>query len=131
MYNTSYLPFVFGRHTQHPAAIAEALYIIGQPSLVAVFIDNDATHQGITVTVSDGSGLGGIQVYAALKDKGNIVKTEPEFEKLYEDNLNNSKLLTVGMLGVEWRVGWGVRFPTSRRAARKSLRPVLGGGPEG
>ncbi len=30
--------------------------------------------------------VGGVQVYAALKEIGRIVKTSPEFEKLYEDN---------------------------------------------
>ncbi len=30
--------------------------------------------------------VGGVQVYAALKEIGRIVKTTPEFEKLYEDN---------------------------------------------
>ncbi len=29
--------------------------------------------------------VGGIQVYAALKELGSVLKTEPEFEKLYED----------------------------------------------
>ncbi len=36
----------------------------GTGDAVAVFIDNDATYQGITVTVSDGTDLGGIQVFA-------------------------------------------------------------------
>ena len=44
---------------------------------VAVFIDNDATHQGITVTVADGTDLGGIQVYAnhivVRNDNGGVV----------------------------------------------------------
>ena len=31
---------------------------------VAVFIDNDVTYKGVTVTVSDGTDLGGVQVYA-------------------------------------------------------------------
>ena len=30
--------------------------------------------------------VGGIQVYAVLKDKGTILKTTPNFEQLYEDN---------------------------------------------
>jgi two-component system chemotaxis sensor kinase CheA len=30
--------------------------------------------------------IGGIQVYAALKDLGTVLKTEPDFELLYEDN---------------------------------------------
>ncbi len=30
--------------------------------------------------------VGGVQVYAALKEIGRIIKTVPEFEKLYEDN---------------------------------------------
>ncbi|HDQ14918.1 MAG TPA: chemotaxis protein CheA, partial [Sediminispirochaeta sp.] len=30
--------------------------------------------------------IGGIQVFAALKDLGTVLKTEPEFELLYEDN---------------------------------------------
>jgi two-component system chemotaxis sensor kinase CheA len=30
--------------------------------------------------------VGGIQVYAVLKGKGTVLKTEPEFESLYEDN---------------------------------------------
>jgi len=30
--------------------------------------------------------VGGIQVYAALKSSGTVLKTVPEFEKLYEDN---------------------------------------------
>ena len=44
---------------------------------VAIFIDNDPTHQGITVTVSDGSDLGGIQVYAnhvvVRNDNGGVI----------------------------------------------------------
>lgn len=30
--------------------------------------------------------IGGIQVFAALKDFGTVLKTEPDFEELYEDN---------------------------------------------
>ncbi|GHV70557.1 chemotaxis protein CheA [Spirochaetia bacterium] len=34
--------------------------------------------------------VGGIQVYAALKGSGTVLKTAPEFEKLYEDNFYSS-----------------------------------------
>jgi two-component system chemotaxis sensor kinase CheA len=37
--------------------------------------------------------VGGIQIYASLKEIGQILKTIPEFEALYEDNFCNSRLL--------------------------------------
>jgi two-component system chemotaxis sensor kinase CheA len=50
----------------------------GSRSIFAISVEFDEENLMNTV--------GGIQVYAALKEAGKIVKTVPEFEKLYQDN---------------------------------------------
>ncbi|MFP4362532.1 MAG: chemotaxis protein CheW [Spirochaetia bacterium] len=51
--------------------------------------DSDAPILQVTVYFNEDhpmNTVGGIQVFAALKDLGKILKTDPEFEMLYEDN---------------------------------------------
>ncbi|MDR1099045.1 MAG: Hpt domain-containing protein, partial [Treponema sp.] len=52
-------------------------------------VEGDMPIYRISVHFDEGSlmnTVGGIQVYAALKGAGTVLKTSPEFEQLYEDN---------------------------------------------
>jgi two-component system chemotaxis sensor kinase CheA len=96
---------LMGTHGAHPAASAKPSAVVKEKPQTAVINQTIHLSEYEALELKDAAEgahvyqvkvlfdqdnpmntVGGIQVFAALKDCGKILKTNPDFEKLYEDN---------------------------------------------